>query len=68
MYRNCAYDLLFLHFGTSSEVLDHLSGVGSELVDQRHLCSVPAITVPNIFTLQSRVVISLIHISVHGEE
>ena len=33
----------------------------AELVEQRHLCSVPAITVPNIFTLQSRVVISLNH-------
>ncbi|CBI26610.3 unnamed protein product, partial [Vitis vinifera] len=25
MYNYCAYDLLFLHFGTSNEVLDYLS-------------------------------------------
>ncbi|KAB1219677.1 Bifunctional fucokinase/fucose pyrophosphorylase [Morella rubra] len=41
-------DLLFLHFGTSSEVLDHLSGVGSGLVGRRHLCSIPATTVSDI--------------------
>lgn len=41
-------DLSFLHFGTSSEVLDHLSGVGSGLVGRRHLCSIPATTVSDI--------------------
>ncbi|RDX96241.1 Bifunctional fucokinase/fucose pyrophosphorylase, partial [Mucuna pruriens] len=41
-------DLLFLHFGTSSEVLDHLSGVGTELVGRRHLCSIPATTASDI--------------------
>lgn len=40
--------MLFLHFGTSSEVLDHLSGVGSELVGRRHLCSIPATTASDI--------------------
>ena len=64
MYNYCAYDLLFLHFGTSNEVLDYLSEVGSKLVDQRHLCSVLAIIIPNIFTMW--VVIYLICISVHG--
>ncbi|KAM0072204.1 putative transferase [Helianthus debilis subsp. tardiflorus] len=48
MYSYCAYDLLFLHFGTSSEVLDHLSGTGSGLVGRRHLCSVPATTMSDI--------------------
>ncbi|XP_022895825.1 bifunctional fucokinase/fucose pyrophosphorylase [Olea europaea var. sylvestris] len=48
MFSYCAYDLLFLHFGTSSEVLDHLSGTGSELVGRRHLCSIPATTVSDI--------------------
>ncbi|GAV65254.1 LOW QUALITY PROTEIN: GHMP_kinases_N domain-containing protein/Fucokinase domain-containing protein, partial [Cephalotus follicularis] len=48
MFSYCAYDLLFLHFGTSSEVLDHLSGAGSELVGRRHLCSIPATTVSDI--------------------
>ncbi|KAJ7951342.1 bifunctional fucokinase/fucose pyrophosphorylase [Quillaja saponaria] len=48
MFSCCAYDLLFLHFGTSSEVLDHLSGVGTGLVGQRHLCSIPATTVSDI--------------------
>ena len=38
----------FLHFGTSSEVLDHLSGASSELVGRRHLCSIPATTVSDI--------------------
>ncbi|KAK3036081.1 hypothetical protein RJ639_029834 [Escallonia herrerae] len=41
-------DLLFLHFGTSSEILDHLSGTGSGLVGRRHLCSIPATTVSDI--------------------
>lgn len=40
--------MLFLHFGTSSEVLDHLSGTGSELVGRRHLCSIPATNVSDI--------------------
>lgn len=40
--------MLFLHFGTSSEVLDHLSGTGSGLVGRRHLCSIPATTVSDI--------------------
>ncbi|XP_028779835.1 bifunctional fucokinase/fucose pyrophosphorylase isoform X2 [Neltuma alba] len=48
MFSYCAYDLLFLHFGTSSEVLDHLSGVSSELVGHRHLCSIPATTACDI--------------------
>lgn len=38
----------FLHFGTSSEVLDHLSGSGSGLVSRRHLCSIPATTLSDI--------------------
>ncbi|XP_023746428.1 bifunctional fucokinase/fucose pyrophosphorylase isoform X1 [Lactuca sativa] len=45
MYSYCAYDLLFLHFGTSSEVLDHLS---SRLVGRRHLCSIPGTTMSDI--------------------
>ncbi|KAK7285760.1 hypothetical protein RJT34_20541 [Clitoria ternatea] len=48
MFSYCAYDLLFLHFGTSNEVLEHLSGVGSELVGRRHLCSIPATTASDI--------------------
>ncbi|CAI8615749.1 unnamed protein product [Vicia faba] len=48
MFSYCAYDLLFLHFGTSSEVLDHLSGVGSDLVGRRHLCSIPATNASDI--------------------
>ncbi|KAM4094828.1 hypothetical protein ACB094_06G224200 [Castanea mollissima] len=48
MFSYCAYDLSFLHFGTSSEVLDHLSGFGSGLVGRRHLCSIPATTVSDI--------------------
>ncbi|KAM7511867.1 hypothetical protein LguiB_010742 [Lonicera macranthoides] len=48
LFSYCAYDLLFLHFGTSSEVLDHLSGIGSALVGRRHLCSIPATTVSDI--------------------
>ncbi|KAL2468921.1 Bifunctional fucokinase/fucose pyrophosphorylase [Forsythia ovata] len=48
MFSYCAYDLLFLHFGTSSEVLDHLSGTGSGLVGRRHMCSIPATTVSDI--------------------
>ncbi|KAL0379377.1 UNVERIFIED_CONTAM: Bifunctional fucokinase/fucose pyrophosphorylase [Sesamum angustifolium] len=48
MCSYCAYDLLFLHFGTSSEVLDHLNGTGSGLVGRRHLCSIPATTASDI--------------------
>ncbi|XP_041000624.1 bifunctional fucokinase/fucose pyrophosphorylase isoform X2 [Juglans microcarpa x Juglans regia] len=48
MFSYFAFDLLFLHFGTSSEVLDHLSGASSGLVDRRHLCSIPATTVSDI--------------------
>ncbi|XP_052191936.1 bifunctional fucokinase/fucose pyrophosphorylase isoform X2 [Diospyros lotus] len=48
MFSYCAYDLTFLHFGTSSEVLDHLSGASSGLVGRRHLCSIPATTVSDI--------------------
>ncbi|XP_065860125.1 bifunctional fucokinase/fucose pyrophosphorylase isoform X2 [Euphorbia lathyris] len=48
MFSYCAYDLLFLHFGTSSEVLDHLSGASSEIVGRRHLCSIPATTASDI--------------------
>nr|XP_043622807.1 bifunctional fucokinase/fucose pyrophosphorylase [Erigeron canadensis] len=48
MYSYCAYDLLFLHYGTSSEVLDHLSGTSSRLVGRRHLCSIPATTMSDI--------------------
>ena len=40
--------LSFLHFGTSSEVLDHLSRFDSGLVGRRHLCSVPETTVCDI--------------------
>ncbi|GKB32177.1 bifunctional fucokinase/fucose pyrophosphorylase isoform X2, partial [Tanacetum coccineum] len=43
-----ADDLLFLPFGTSSEVLDHLSGTGSRIVARRHLCSIPATTMSDI--------------------
>ncbi|KAG6725658.1 bifunctional fucokinase/fucose pyrophosphorylase isoform X3 [Carya illinoinensis] len=48
MFSYFAFDLLFLHFGTSSEVLDHLSGASSGLVGRRHLCSIPATTVSDI--------------------
>ncbi|KAF8379975.1 hypothetical protein HHK36_027442 [Tetracentron sinense] len=48
MFSYCAYDLSFLHFGTSSEVLDHLGSSGSGLVGRRHLCSIPATTVSDI--------------------
>lgn len=40
--------LSFLHFGTSSEVLDHLSRFDSGLVGRRHLCSIPETTVCDI--------------------
>lgn len=48
MFSYCAHELLFLHFGTSSEILDHLSGVDSGLVGRRHLCSIPATTTSDI--------------------
>ena len=48
VFYSLADDLLFLHFGTSNEVLDHLSGVGSDLVGRRHLCSIPATTASDI--------------------
>ncbi|XP_077248508.1 L-fucokinase/GDP-L-fucose pyrophosphorylase isoform X2 [Tasmannia lanceolata] len=48
MFSYCVYDLSFLHFGTSSEVLDHLNGSHSVLVGRRHLCSIPATTVCDI--------------------
>ncbi|CAM8887089.1 unnamed protein product [Rhodiola kirilowii] len=48
LFSYCAYDLLFLHFGTSSEVLDHLSECSPGLVGRRHLCSIPATTVSDI--------------------
>lgn len=48
MFSYCAYDLSFLHFGTSSEVLDHLSGTDSGLVGRRHLCYIPETTVCDI--------------------
>ncbi|KAF5953241.1 hypothetical protein HYC85_011185 [Camellia sinensis] len=48
MFSYCAYDLSFLHFGTSSEVLDHLAGASSGLVGRRHLCSIPATTESDI--------------------
>ncbi|CAA7391913.1 unnamed protein product [Spirodela intermedia] len=48
MFSYCDHNLKFLHFGTSSEVLDHLNGSYSRLVGRRHLCSVPATTVCDI--------------------
>ncbi|KAL0913103.1 hypothetical protein M5K25_016535 [Dendrobium thyrsiflorum] len=48
MFSYCAYGLSFLHFGTSSEVLDHLNGADSSLVGRRHLCYVPDTTVCDI--------------------
>lgn len=48
MFSCCAYGLSFLHFGTSSEVLDHLSRFDSGLVGRRHLCSIPETTVCDI--------------------
>ncbi|GAA0154552.1 kinase [Lithospermum erythrorhizon] len=56
MFSYCAYDLQFLHFGTSSEVLDHLSETGSGLVGRRHLSSTPATTVCDI--AESSVILS----------
>ncbi|KAH7659562.1 Galactokinase/homoserine kinase protein [Dioscorea alata] len=48
MFSYCAYDLSFLHFGTSNEVLDHLSGPDFGLVGRRHLCSIADTTVCDI--------------------
>ncbi|XP_026402064.1 bifunctional fucokinase/fucose pyrophosphorylase-like isoform X1 [Papaver somniferum] len=48
MFSYCAYDLSFLHFGTSSEILDHLGGPNAALVGRRHLCSIPATTASDI--------------------
>ncbi|PQQ21698.1 bifunctional fucokinase/fucose pyrophosphorylase [Prunus yedoensis var. nudiflora] len=48
MFSYCAYDLSFLHFGTSSEVLDHLSGASSVLIGRRHQCSIPATNLSDI--------------------
>ncbi|XP_074582376.1 bifunctional fucokinase/GDP-fucose pyrophosphorylase [Curcuma longa] len=44
MFSFCAFELSFLHFGTSSEVLDHLGGHKSALVAPRHLCSMSETT------------------------
>ncbi|KAF5204955.1 Bifunctional fucokinase/fucose pyrophosphorylase [Thalictrum thalictroides] len=48
MFSYCAYNLSFLHFGTSSEILDHLAGSNAALVGRRHLSSIPATTVSDI--------------------
>ncbi|KAK9093877.1 hypothetical protein Scep_025346 [Stephania cephalantha] len=48
MFSYCAYDLSFLHFGTSTEILDHLGWSDSTLVGRRHLCSIPATTASDI--------------------
>ncbi|XP_020085219.1 bifunctional fucokinase/fucose pyrophosphorylase isoform X2 [Ananas comosus] len=48
LFSFCSYDLSFLHFGTSIEVLDHLGGPNSGLVGRRHLCSLPETTVCDI--------------------
>ncbi|KAL4188259.1 hypothetical protein AMTRI_Chr09g23020 [Amborella trichopoda] len=44
LFSYCAFDLSFLHFGTSTEVLDHLGEAHSRYVGRRHLCSIPATT------------------------
>ncbi|KAH9316832.1 hypothetical protein KI387_018601 [Taxus chinensis] len=44
LFTYCANDLLFLHFGTSSEILDHLSAGHAGRVGCRHLSSIPAST------------------------
>ncbi|CAN6466062.1 unnamed protein product [Victoria cruziana] len=48
LFSYCAYDLSFLHFGTSGEVLDHLDEAHTRYVGRRHLCSIPATTVSDI--------------------
>lgn len=50
LFTYCAYDLLFLHFGTSSEILDHLSEGNGGRVGRRHLSSIPASTVCDLAT------------------
>ncbi|XP_020588903.1 bifunctional fucokinase/fucose pyrophosphorylase isoform X1 [Phalaenopsis equestris] len=59
IFSCCAYGLSFLHFGSSSEVLDHLNGIYSGLVCRRHLCYVPDTTVcdiaPSAVILSSRI-------------
>ncbi|XP_078447858.1 L-fucokinase/GDP-L-fucose pyrophosphorylase isoform X2 [Wolffia australiana] len=59
LYSLCANDLIFLHFGTSSEVLDHLNGPNSSLVGRRHLSSMPGTTAcdiaPSAIILSSRI-------------
>ncbi|KAK8969455.1 Bifunctional fucokinase/fucose pyrophosphorylase [Platanthera guangdongensis] len=47
-FYRCSDDLSFLHFGTSSEVLDHLSGTDSGIVGRRHLCYIPETTACDI--------------------
>uniref|UniRef100_A0A0D6QT87 L-fucokinase domain-containing protein n=1 Tax=Araucaria cunninghamii TaxID=56994 RepID=A0A0D6QT87_ARACU len=42
LFTYCAYDLLFLHFGTSSEILDHLGEGHAGRVGRRHSSSIPA--------------------------
>ncbi|KAJ4784147.1 L-fucokinase/GDP-L-fucose pyrophosphorylase [Rhynchospora pubera] len=48
MFSFCSYGLSFLHFGTSNEVLDHLSGMNSVIVGRRHLCLLPETTACDI--------------------
>ncbi|KAK1306444.1 Bifunctional fucokinase/fucose pyrophosphorylase [Acorus calamus] len=48
MLSYCAYNLSFLHFGTSSEVLDHLGVFDSAFIGRRHLCSIPETTLCDI--------------------
>ncbi|CAN6302578.1 unnamed protein product [Urochloa humidicola] len=48
IFSFCSYDFSFLHFGTSTEVLDHLAGSYSGLVGRRHMCSLPETTACDI--------------------
>ncbi|GLJ56197.1 hypothetical protein SUGI_1206660 [Cryptomeria japonica] len=50
LFTYCAYDLLFLHFGTSSEILDHLGEGNIGRVGRRHLSSIPASTFCDLAT------------------
>ncbi|KAJ3682132.1 hypothetical protein LUZ60_014705 [Juncus effusus] len=50
MFSFCSYDLSFLHFGTSNEVLDHFSGANRGLVSRRHLSLIPETTACDIAT------------------
>eukprot|EP01018_Ginkgo_biloba_P012713 Gb_11899 [translate_table: standard] len=50
LFTYCAYDLLFLHFGTSSEILDHLGEGHAGRVGRRHLSSIPASTCCDLAT------------------